>query len=116
MTEPYTAADVQLVAEAIRETDCDSSSAAARAILSALAEAGRLVPDGAEQRRVEVLQIWYRSIQADGSVWCESSNGPEVARLSAGIATKFERLVITKITGTWEPWEPRVEADEDSTR
>jgi hypothetical protein len=108
----YSAADMALVKAALiaecsecnGDTYCLAHFVQAGAILTALADAGRLTPAGAEQPRVKITQIWYRSLQADGSVWCESGNAREVVRMSKGIAAKFERLVIAEVTGVWEPW------------
>ena len=44
----YTEADVQLVAQALDAEVWTSDLAAARAVLAALADAGRLTPDGAD--------------------------------------------------------------------
>lgn len=100
----FTEADVQLVTDAMREAPAVDLSDYARAVLTALADAGRLTPADAVQPRVKILHIWYRSLQADGSVWCESSSGREVVALSEGIAVRFERLLVTEVTGAWEPW------------
>jgi hypothetical protein len=112
----FTDADVQLVAEAmwqkLKDTDFPNLSGPptaacfedARAVLTALAGAGRLAPDVAGRGRVRVTQTWYRSLQADGSIWCESRNAREMVKMSEGIAAKFEQMVTTEVTGAWEPW------------
>jgi hypothetical protein len=56
---------------------------------------------------VEIFKIWYRSCTPDGKVWCESSSAREVVEMSEGDDVTFHRLVITKVTGAWEPWDPK---------
>lgn len=104
----FTEADVQLVAEALSGPRWREVVPIARVAVAALADAGRLTPDGAEQPRTKIVRTWYRSLLPDGTIWCESSNGREVLERSEGVEARYERRVIAEVSGMWEPW---VEAD-----
>lgn len=112
MSEPYTAADVQLVAEALwqklKDTDfpnlsgppSDACFEDARAMLAALAEAGRLTPDDAGRE-------WGIALaDKEEGVWiAEDERDARGTPLGEG-----ERVVWRSvIRGSW------VEVDEDGT-
>lgn len=101
MSAQFTEADVQLVTEAAAEaacncpphTRCFRHEIEARAILSALAEAGRLLPDGAEQ-------VWGISMGPGRlPTFCDDEHE---ARRLAYLPT---RKVFSRVAGPW------VEAD-----
>ena len=54
-----------------------------------------------------VFSVWYRSVAADGSVWCEGRNPEEVREMSPGRA--LQKLVTWQVSDGWEPWDGTIE-------
>lgn len=120
MTEPYTAADVQLVKGALK-ANCSTCSGApttcidhhieAAAALSALAEAGRLVPDGAELRARWQVQYFDKAFDQRHAEFRNDRAQADEALAMVRASPRFTDIKLLRKTST--EW---VEADEDSTR
>lgn len=114
MADPsYTDAEVDLAAEVLKQRcplcrwtpgRCPAHANDARAVLDALAAAGRLLPAGT--RLTPYGKVWYRSCNPDGTVWCETSDPGEVVRMSAGLDVTYWRLDGADLRYPWRPWEP----------
>lgn len=117
MTEPYTAADILLVAQVAHDANCgcgialDRDEDMAQAILSALAEAGRLAPDGAE-RRWGVKGVNGSGFMQGSEYLMEYETEGE-ARAEFAEDAEFHERDQMKIV--WRALGPWVEADEDGT-
>lgn len=108
MTERFTEADVQLVAKALDADTWTSDLAAARAILSALAEAGRLRPDGLRERwQVQYLDKAFSERHAE--FFDDRAEAGEALAMVRASPRYSDVKLLHRISTAW------VEADEDGT-
>jgi hypothetical protein len=80
----------------------DFARAVIEADRAALAEAGRLLPPDGYRK---IFSTWYRSLDLDGQLWCESSDPTEIRRRSKPGFT-LQKLEIFEVNAGWVAWVP----------
>lgn len=63
-----------------------------------------------------LVSSWYRSVDPDGKVWCETSDLAECLRMSEGREVKYLRMRVFQVEEPWEPFEPHEQTQGDDTR
>ena len=56
---------------------------------------------------VRHLKTLYRSVRADGTVWCESSDPRDPVTRTNGLTDlRFQRFDMYEVSDGWQPWTP----------